>query len=90
MLQNTIVWTVFVGFMTGSQDISDFSECFSHKSNLEKNKIDCTNGQSRRDEMSIETAYLPSPKPRRGDTYRLKIVQTLVQNTELSSIQTEV
>lgn len=28
--------------------------------------------------MSIETAYPPSPKPRRGDMYRLKIVQTLV------------
>ena len=30
--------------------------------------------------MSIETeTYLPSPKPRRGDMYRLKIVQTIVE-----------
>ena len=63
----TIVWTVFVEFITCFQSFSDFSQSFSQKRNSQKNKLDCTNGQSRRDEMSIEMAYLPSPKPRRGD-----------------------
>ena len=50
----TIVWKVSVGFMTGSQSIADFSECFLHKSNLHKNKLDCPNGQSRRDEIASQ------------------------------------
>ena len=36
--------------------------------------------------MSIETAYPPSPKPRRGDMYRLKIVQTLVMHIDAIEI----
>ena len=72
--------------MTSSRSISDFSGCFSHKPNSQKNKLDRTNGQSRRDGMSIETAYSPSPKPRRGDMYRLKIVQTLVMHIDAIEI----
>ena len=79
--------------MTGFQSISDFFECFSHKPNSQKNKLDRTNDQSRRVyllgyffNMSIETAYLPSPKPRRGDMYRLKIAQTLVMHIDAIEI----
>ncbi len=62
----TIVWTVSVEFITCFQRISGFSESFSHKRNSTKINSAAPIGQSRRDEMSIETAYPPSPKPRKG------------------------
>lgn len=55
--------------MPDFQRISDFSESSLHKRNSQKNKHRWTKKQSRRDEMSIETAYLPSPKPRRGEMF---------------------
>ena len=63
----TIVWTISVRFMPDFQCISDFSQSSLHKRNSQKNKRNCIKSQSRRDEMSIETVYLPSPKPRRGE-----------------------
>lgn len=74
----TIVWTISVRFMPDSQNISEFSESFSHKRNSQKNKIGCAKRQPQRGEMFIEIRP-PRHKPQRGEMFIvLKIVQSLV------------
>ena len=58
---------------------SNFSQCFKHKPNLEKNKRRCTHTQPRRDDISVEPWFSKSAKPRTGGIcIKIKIVQSLV------------
>ena len=78
----TKIWTILVGFMLGFQNISDFSESFSHKRNSQKNELEMCQGAAPAGRNVYRNAAPARSKPQRGEMFiaskQFKIVQSLV------------